>query len=235
MTAGRPSSFTSTRASSRWTMCICRVLTRKFLLFPQLGQVNGILKLYWLDQAERNLFLVFVLIEFRRIAETEDLAGGMTGQNAVRALRLERDDRDIPRAGAVGRSHTPARQALECFELENGACRPDGADGRRWDCHNPLPPLATPPGAAWRPPALFAIPGPATRLDILSGVLVPFCSETIEKQAVADDAPVRSSAAPVTPSGDIGNRRGRYYARGFAKPLSPHGLRDRHRNVCRDA
>src|SRR5215216_3684911 len=103
MTAGRPSSFTSTRASSKWTTCICRVLIRKFLLFPQLGQVNGILKLYWLAQAERNLFLVLVLIEFGRVAQTQDLPGGVTGQDAMGALRLERHDGHIPRPGAVCR------------------------------------------------------------------------------------------------------------------------------------
>jgi len=116
-------------------MCICRVFTKKFLVFPQLEQVNGILKLYWLDQSERNLFLVVVLIEFGRVAKTEDLAGGMAGKNAVRTLGLERDHGDIPGTRAVGRSHTPTRQPFERFELENGAGRPDRADGRRWDCH----------------------------------------------------------------------------------------------------
>src|SRR5262245_64784496 len=112
MTAGRPSSFTSTRASSRWTMCICRVLTKKFRVFPQLGQVNGILKLYWLVQPERNLFLVVVLIEFGRVAQTQDLTGGMAGENAVRSLRLERDKRHVPGARAVRRRNKTARQAI---------------------------------------------------------------------------------------------------------------------------
>jgi hypothetical protein len=116
-------------------MCICKVFTRKFRVFPQLGQVNGILKLYWLDQPERNLFLVFVLIEFGRVAETQDLTGGMAGKNAVGALRLERDDGDIPRARTVGRGHATTGEPFERFELENGACRPDRANGRRWDCH----------------------------------------------------------------------------------------------------
>src|SRR5882762_1835877 len=39
-TAGRPSSDTSTRASSKWTTCICSVLTKKFWSFPQLGHVR---------------------------------------------------------------------------------------------------------------------------------------------------------------------------------------------------
>jgi hypothetical protein len=122
-------------------MCICKVFTRKFLAFPQLGQVNGILKLYWLDQPERNLFLVALVIEFRWVAETQDLTGGVAGENAVWPLRLERDDGDVPRAGTIRRSHATARQTFERFELENGACRPDGADRRRWDCHIRLPPL----------------------------------------------------------------------------------------------
>src|SRR6266498_384745 len=42
ITAGRPSSFASTRESRNWTICICRVLTRKFWSFPQLGQVRAI-------------------------------------------------------------------------------------------------------------------------------------------------------------------------------------------------
>jgi hypothetical protein len=58
-------------------------------LFPQLGQVNGILKLYWLDQYERNLFLVLVLVEFRRVAKTEDLAGRVAGKNAVWTFGFE--------------------------------------------------------------------------------------------------------------------------------------------------
>jgi hypothetical protein len=109
-------------------MCICKVFTRKFLAFPQLGQVNGILKLYGADQAERNLFFVLVFVELGWVAETEDLAGVVAGQDAVRPLGLERHDRDVPRAGAVGRSHATTRQPFERFELENGACRPDGAD-----------------------------------------------------------------------------------------------------------
>src|SRR5262245_30210860 len=39
-TAGRLSSDTSTRPSSRWTTCICSVLTWKFRSLPQFGQVN---------------------------------------------------------------------------------------------------------------------------------------------------------------------------------------------------
>jgi hypothetical protein len=40
-TAGRPSSETSTRESSRCTTCICSVFTRKFWSLPQLGQVSA--------------------------------------------------------------------------------------------------------------------------------------------------------------------------------------------------
>src|SRR5262249_35419317 len=120
MTAGRPSSFTSTRASSRWTRCICRVLTRKFRVFPQLGQVKGILKLYWLDHAERNLFLVVALVELGGVAKAQDLPGGMAGENAVRPLRLERDDRHIPRARAARRRHAAARQPRGPIGPENG-------------------------------------------------------------------------------------------------------------------
>jgi len=47
---------------------------------------------------------------------------------------FERDHGDIPRTSPVSRRHAPARHALERFELENGACRPDRADSRRWDC-----------------------------------------------------------------------------------------------------
>src|SRR3954470_24192079 len=62
----------------------------------------------------------------------------MPREDAVRPLGLERDDGDVPGSGAVGRRDTPARQTFERFELENGACRPDGADRRRcWCRHEP--------------------------------------------------------------------------------------------------
>src|SRR5258708_28191382 len=93
--------------------------------------------------AERNdesfLFFVVFLVELRRVAKTQNLPRSVAGEDAVRSFGLERDDRDVPRTRPVSRRHTPARHTFERFELENGACRPDGADGRRWDCHWNLP------------------------------------------------------------------------------------------------
>ena len=82
------------------------------------------------------LFFVVVLVELGRIAQTQDLTGGVTGENAVRPLGLERDDGDIPRTGPICRRNAPARQPFKRLELENGARRPDGADRRNcWSLH----------------------------------------------------------------------------------------------------
>src|SRR5690349_21618707 len=84
---------------------------------------------------KNRLFFVVFRVEFSRIAQTQHLTGRMARENAVRTLGFEGNNRDVPRTGPIRRRHAAARQPLERFELENGACRPDGADGRRWDCH----------------------------------------------------------------------------------------------------
>src|SRR6266540_4100694 len=82
-----------------------------------------------------SLFFV-ALVELRRVAEAQNLPRRMPRKNAVWPLGLERDDGDIPGTGAISGGDTPTRQTFERFELENGACRPDGADRRRcWCCH----------------------------------------------------------------------------------------------------
>jgi hypothetical protein len=85
-----------------------------------------------MDWGERNeelpLFVVVLIVEFGRVAETQNLAARMTRENAIRPLGFERNDGNIPRAGAVSGSHAAARQPFERFELENRACRPDRAD-----------------------------------------------------------------------------------------------------------
>jgi hypothetical protein len=64
-----------------------------------------------------TLFVLFVLflIEFGRVAKSENLPARMASQNAVGALRLERHNRDIPGTGTIGGGHAPARQTLERF------------------------------------------------------------------------------------------------------------------------
>ena len=72
-----------------------------------------------MDWGERNeelpLFVVVLVVEFGRVAQTQNLAARMPRKNTVRSLGLERDDGNVPGTGAVGRSHTTARKPLERF------------------------------------------------------------------------------------------------------------------------
>jgi hypothetical protein len=84
-----------------------------------------------MDRAERNeelpLFVFVLIFELGRVAETQNLTIRMAREDAVRALGFERDDGDVPRTGTVGGGNAAARQPFERFQLENSACRPDGA------------------------------------------------------------------------------------------------------------
>src|SRR4051794_3253875 len=80
----------------------------------------------------------------------------------------------------------------------------------------------------------IAIAGPATGLDRLSAAVVPFCSETLEKQVLGSHAPMPSSSSPVTPAGDTHGWHSAAAKAGSAKPLSIGRLRDRLRNCVPD-
>ena len=80
-----------------------------------------------------ELFLVFGFLEFRRIAEPQNLSARMARENAVWPFGFERDNSNIPGASTVRRRHAAARQPFERFELEDGACRPHGTERCRWD------------------------------------------------------------------------------------------------------
>src|SRR3954454_1909496 len=108
----------------------------------------------------------------------------MSCENAVRPLRFERDDRNIPRTGTVGRRNAATRQPFQRFELEDGAGRPERAAERcRWDCHTVTsrsPPVST-VGAA----SVCAILTPAITLDRHALALVPGPREIPQKQTFA--------------------------------------------------
>jgi hypothetical protein len=80
-----------------------------------------------------SLFVAFLFfLEISRVSEPENLAAAVTGKDAIRALRLERDDGYVPRPGSIGRSHAPARQTFERFELEDGRLRSYVTYRSRW-------------------------------------------------------------------------------------------------------
>jgi hypothetical protein len=85
-----------------------------------------------MDRAERNeelpLFVLVLIVELGGVAETQNLTARVPRKDAVGPLGFERDDGNVPRAGTVGGRDATAGQSFERFELENSACRPDGAD-----------------------------------------------------------------------------------------------------------
>ena len=93
-----------------------------------------------MGESERmGLFVVFFLVELRTVAETKNLAAGVPREDAVRALRLERDNRDIPRARPKRGSYAAARKPLERFELEDRRRRLDVIERPSRNCHTAPP------------------------------------------------------------------------------------------------
>jgi hypothetical protein len=60
---------------------------------------------------------LLVFVELCGIPKAQNLPVRMPRKDAVRALRLQRNHRDVPRAGAIRSRHTATRQAFEGFEL----------------------------------------------------------------------------------------------------------------------
>jgi hypothetical protein len=79
-------------------------------------------------ERERRLFFVFLVLEFGRIPESQNLPSRMASQDAMGPFGLEGDDGDVPRTGSVGGRHAAARKTLERFKLENRARRSYGAN-----------------------------------------------------------------------------------------------------------
>lgn len=90
-------------------------------------------------RARRGLFVVFFLVELRAVAETKNLPAGVPREDAVRALRLERDNRHVPRACSKRSSYAAAGESLEGFELEDRRRRLDVIERPSRNCHTAPP------------------------------------------------------------------------------------------------
>jgi hypothetical protein len=197
---GRPSSFTSTRESSSGRRASAGSSPGSSgVPAARTGQRH--LEIVWLDQANAMKAIPRRLSSSnsdgsprRRICPDVWPARMQCGPSP-RARRRRR-----PRAGTVRRRHAAARQPFERFELENRACRPDRADGRRWDCHT-VTSARQPPGAAdVRRPT--AISGPAIRLDSYRLRWFPSAGKYSKIKSLAGDAP-RGACRVMAPSGDM--------------------------------
>jgi hypothetical protein len=73
------------------------------------------------EKADENVLLVglAVVVKFRGVAKAQHLAAIVAGEDAVRALRFERNHGDVPWTGAIRSRHAATRQTLERFELEH--------------------------------------------------------------------------------------------------------------------
>src|SRR5688572_25042075 len=87
------------------------------------------------ERTSALLVRLLFFIEFRRISQPQHLATRMACQNAMRTLRFERNDGDIPGTGAIGRCYAAARQPLERFELEHSRRGSYVTKGTSRNCH----------------------------------------------------------------------------------------------------
>src|SRR5687768_18609338 len=87
------------------------------------------------------LLVRLLVVELRRIAKAQDLAVGVTIEQAIGPLRFERNNRYFPWPRAIGRRHAPARQTFKRFELEDRCRRLDVIQRPRRNYHT-APPVA---------------------------------------------------------------------------------------------